>query len=331
MTARSKPGSGRRAADLGGRLRRVLLMIPWLLDEGGSTVEAIAARFGIAEKDVVSDLELVMCCGVPPYGGGDMIDVVLDDDGTVYAFKGPFFTRPMQLTPAEGFTVLAAGRALEAVPGPAQREALTSALAKLEAALGAPGALAVELESPALLDVVRRAVERGERLAITYYAAGRDEISDRVVEPLLVHSRDGRWYVETIDVTAGDEHRRERRLRVDRIRRAEPTGETFERPAAPPAPPETLYAPGPDAVEVTVELPASAPWVGDWVEVVERTEPVDGRYRVRFFLEGERLLERLLLRVGPEAVVVSPPGLASLGRRAAERVLARYQQEPSAS
>ncbi|HVM11757.1 MAG TPA: WYL domain-containing protein, partial [Actinomycetota bacterium] len=295
--------SGRPKTDLGARLRRVLLMIPWLLEEGGSTVAEIARRFETTEKEVIRDLTLVMCCGLPPYGGGDLITIVLDDDGTVEAWPGPFFTRPMQLTPREGFAVLAAGRALEAVPGTAQRGALASALAKLEAALGASGTLAVDLEAPPHLATVQRAATAGERLQVTYYSAWRDDVTERVVEPLVVHSRDGRWYAETRDVTDPAAGPRERRLRVDRIRSAEPTGETFEVPPTPPAPPERLYVPGPDAVEVTVLLPPTASWFADWMETESVEELDDGRLRVRLFVEGEKVLERLLLRVGPEAVV----------------------------
>lgn len=315
---------GRPRNDLGARLRRVLLMIPWLLEEGGSTVAEIAARFGTTEKEVVRDLNLVMCCGLPPYGGGDLITVVLDDDGAVEAWPGPFFTRPMRLTPREGFAVLAAGRALEAVPGTSQREALTSALDKLEAALGASGALAVDLDAPPYLAEVQRAAANGERLRITYYSAWRDDVTERVVEAVVVHSRDGRWYAETIDVTDGASPR-ERRLRIDRIRSAEPTGETFVVPVPAPAPPERLFSPGPDAVEVVLVLPASARWFAEWMEVEEVEDLPDGRVRVRLFIEGERVLERLLLRVGPEAIVESPPELAGVGRSAAERVLRRYQ------
>ena len=39
----------------------------------------------------------------------------------------------------------------------------------------------------------------------------------------------------------------------------------------------------------------------------------------------EVVLERLLLRVGPDAVIEAPSELAGLGRGAAERVLARYR------
>src|SRR4051812_17584772 len=137
------------------RLRRMLLMVPFLLEQGGSTVEELASRFGVSEDDIVRDLNLVMCCGVPPYGAEHLISVMLDDDGSVLAWKGPFFTRPMRLTPAEGFSVLAAGRALLAVPGAESAGPLASALAKLESALGASGSVAVELEAPPLLTVVR--------------------------------------------------------------------------------------------------------------------------------------------------------------------------------
>jgi len=315
---------GRPRADLGSRLRRVLLMIPWLLEEGGSTVAEIAVRFGVSEKDVVRDLNLIMCCGLPPYGGGDLITVVLDEDGTVEAWPGPFFTRPMQLTPVEGFAVLAAGRALEAVPGTGQREALRSALAKLEAALGASGTLAIDLESPPHLAAVQHAAVDGQRLRVTYYSAWRDELSERVVEPLVVHSRDGRWYLETRDVTDPSAPR-DRRLRVDRIRSAEPTGQSFTVPVPAPEPPERLYEPGPDAIEVVVSLPASARWFAEWMETEEVEELPDGRLRVRLSVEGTRVLERLLLRVGPAAVIEAPPELAGIGAAAAERVLDRYR------
>lgn len=317
-------GPGRPRAELGSRLRRVLLMIPWLLEEGGSTVAEIAARFEVSERDVVRDLNLIMCCGVPPYGGGDLITVVLDDDGTVEAWPGPFFSRPMRLTPVEGFAVLAAGRALEAVPGTAQRDDLRTALAKLEAALDASGTLAVDLEAPAALADVQQAAAAGRRLRVSYYSAGRDELTDRLVEPLLVHSRDGRWYVETRDVSEPD-NVRERRLRVDRIRSVEDVDERFEPPDPPPAPPARLFEPGAGAVEVTLALPASARWFADWMETEDVSELPDGRLRVRLWVEGTVVLERLLLRVGPEAVIESPAELADLGARAARRLLERYR------
>ena len=305
------------------RLRRMLLMIPWLLESGGSTVAELAARFGVGEDDIVRDLTLVMCCGVPPYGAEHMITVVLDDDGSVLAWKGPYFTRPMRLTPAEGFAVLAAGRALLAVPGADTGGPLATALAKLESALGGDGrSVAVDLEAPPLLAVVREAVSSRARLEVEHYSAWRDEVTSRVLDPYVVFSQDGRWYVAAGDSLRGDV----RHFRIDRMASAVPTGETFDVPAdAPTIPPERAFSGGGDVVEVVVVVPAAARWVAEAYEPRDVEELADGRLRLRLMVAGERWLERLLLRVGPEAVVESPPELTGLGATAARRLLARYE------
>ncbi|MCA1657126.1 MAG: WYL domain-containing protein, partial [Actinobacteria bacterium] len=214
--------------ELGARLRRVLAMVPWLLVQGESTVAAVATRFGMTEDEVIRELNLVMCCGVPPYGGGDLITIFLDEDGSISAWPGPYLARPMQLTAAEGFTVLAAGRALLAVPGAEADGALAGAMAKLERALGDEGRLEVELDAPVFLSVVREAVEQRQRLRITYYSAWRDDLTERVIEPWTVYANDGHWYVDALDGDLGEE----RRFRVDRIQAAEQTGDTFEPPDA---------------------------------------------------------------------------------------------------
>lgn len=307
------------------RLRRMLLMIPWLLESGGSTVTELAERFGVSEDDIVRDLTLVMCCGVPPYGAEHMITVVLDDDGSVLAWKGPFFTRPMRLTPAEGFAVLAAGRALLAVPGAEAEGALATALAKLESALGTAAgggrSVSVELETPPLLGDVRAAVASRSRLAVEYFAAWRDEVTSRVIDPYVVFSQEGRWYVAAADSLRGVV----RHFRVDRLAAATPTGETFEVPPdAPTSPPERAFTGGPEVVEAVVVVPPSARWVAEAYDPLDVEELVDGRLRLRLAVAGERWLERLLLRVGPSAVVESPPELTGLGAAAARRLLARY-------
>jgi proteasome accessory factor C len=276
----------------------------------------------VSEDDIVRDLTLVMCCGVPPYGAEHMITVVLDDDGSVLAWKGPFFTRPMRLTPAEGFAVLAAGRTLLAVPGADVDGPLATALAKLESALGAAGgSVAVDLEAPPLLGEVRAAVETRSRLSVEYFAAWRDEVTSRVIDPFVVFSQEGRWYVAAADSLRGVV----RHFRVDRFASVAPTGETFEvPPGAPVTAPERAFTGGPEVVEAVVVVPASARWVAEAYDPLDVEELPDGRLRLRLAVAGDRWLERLLLRVGPEAVVESPPELQQLGASAARRLLARY-------
>jgi proteasome accessory factor B/proteasome accessory factor C len=117
----------------------------------------------------------------------------------------------------------------------------------------------------------------------------------------------------------------ERRLRIDRMQEAVPTGEAVERPT-PATPPADVFSPGAsEATEVTLVLPPSARWVVEAYDVLSTETLPDGRLRVRLLTAGEHWLERLLLNAGPDAQVESPVELARLGAAAARRVLARYR------
>ena len=116
---------------------------------------------------------MAACCGVPPYTPDQLLEIVVTED-TVSTRVGTTLARPRRLSPREGLALAASARALLAVPGSDEDGALSRALAKLERALGG-GAIDVELDTPELLDVVRNALERGERLTISYYSASTDQ------------------------------------------------------------------------------------------------------------------------------------------------------------
>ncbi len=81
--------SGPRNAE--DRLRRLLVMLPWLMEVGEVPLAEVAARFGLAETAVQRDLELVAMCGLPPFVD-EMIDVFVDD-GVVFVGIPRLFTR----------------------------------------------------------------------------------------------------------------------------------------------------------------------------------------------------------------------------------------------
>jgi predicted DNA-binding transcriptional regulator YafY len=310
--------------ELGPRLRRALAMLPWLLERGEVPVREVAERFGLGEDDVVADIGLIGAFGVDERAGLDRLEVdIWEDDDTgeavVHAFRGALLAAPPRLTDAHSFAVLTAGRALLAVPGADPSGALGRALGKLESALGDDAAVAVDLEQPEHLGIVQEAAAGRQRLHIEYWSQYRDVVAERRIDPLAVYSLRGRWYVLGWDEPSG-EHRR---FRVDRIRSSRPTGETFEHD--PIEPPTESFEPPADAPLVTLLLPPPGRWVVEAYEPVEEDELGDGSLRVSFYLVGERWLERLLLRVGPGALVESPEVLRDLPRRAARRLLERYE------
>ena len=107
------PRRSERAAEA--RLRRLLVMLPWLMERGEVPLAEVAATFRMTPDEVAADLELAAMCGLPPFVD-ELIDVFIDDDVVVVGVPR-LFTRPLRLTAPEGFALVAAGRAAMQLPG----------------------------------------------------------------------------------------------------------------------------------------------------------------------------------------------------------------------
>lgn len=303
--------------DADAQLQRVLAMVPWLAAHRGEHKDEIAARFRVTRQQLEHDLTLIMMVGVPPYSPGDYINLEFDGD-TVDVWLAPYFTRPLQLTAAEGLALLAAGRALLAVPGSDPGGPLATALDKLERGLGGVE-VAVQFGTPEHLEAVRAAAVAGDRIEIEYWTGGRDDLTTRRIDPGPPFFALGEWYTDAY-CHLREEHRM---FRVDRVRAVRATAEHFEPTGA--GAPESLYAPRPGDPRVTLDLPATASWVAESYPAESAEDLPGGGQRVVLAVSEPAWLERLLLRVGPEAAVVGPPELRALAPRAARRVLARYR------
>ncbi len=143
-------------ADAGSRLLRLLAVLTWLARQGRATVSELSERFGLDADELIADLELAACCGLPPYSPDQLMEIIVDDQ-EVIADLGTELARPRRLTAAEGFALAASARAILAVPGADPEGALGRALVKLEAVLGGRGLLRVDLREPAHLAVIREA------------------------------------------------------------------------------------------------------------------------------------------------------------------------------
>ena len=223
--ARSAPGR-----ETSRRLRRLLALVGWLAQVGEAPIADAAQRFGMSEKELVAELELAACCGIPPYTPDTLMEIEVSEH-SVRAFLPAEYARPRRLTPAEGFAVAASARLLLTVPG-SEDDALRRALAKLDAALGSREAVGLDVDAPAHLAAVREAADAGQVLEIDYLSGSRDELTTRIVEPVQVATIDGHWYLDAYCHRAGDM----RRFRVDRIgsvrQLAESPGPAITRAAA---------------------------------------------------------------------------------------------------
>ncbi|HEY6318464.1 MAG TPA: WYL domain-containing protein [Acidimicrobiia bacterium] len=307
------------------RLRRMLALVPWILAHPGTTISDLAQRFEVPESELESDLELLPLCGLPPYSADRLIDVIVGDDGAVDIRLAEYFERPLRLTPSEAVALVAAGRALLAVPGSDDAGPLATALDKVEQALGARGVLTVDVGSTDQLERLTAAAHDGEQLELDYYSAARDELTTRVVDPVRVFHAVGAWYLAAYCHRAGAD----RLFRVDRIRAVRPTGERVPtRPVADDDLADLVYRPAPTDPRVRLRLAPDAAWVAETVPTEEVTPRRGGGFDVVLAVSGPAFLERLLLQLGPSARVLDPPEAAAARADAAGRVLARYGTAP---
>jgi proteasome accessory factor C len=319
---------GSSARDAGTRLRRLLAVLAVLARDGSAPIAELADRFGVPAKELVADLELAACCGLPPYTPDQLMEIVVDDEQVVARLE-PAMAQARRLTPAEGLAVAAAAKAILAVPGADPRGALARAVDKLDAALGGRDGLQVQVDEPPLLGTVRAAAGEHRQLAIRYHSASRDEVAERVVDPVALVLVDGVWYLDGWCHRAGGL----RRFRIDRMLAAEPTGAVAQPPTAPEsrrpdAPAGRAYVPSPDATLVVLEVDEAGRRQLEPVPLASVETFGDGRWRVELYVSSPAWLGRLLVRLGPQCRVVEPEELAHVGAAAARRILERYRPAP---
>ncbi|HMV76136.1 MAG TPA: WYL domain-containing protein, partial [Microthrixaceae bacterium] len=277
------------------RVERILSVLPWIVEEPGTTVQQVCDRFGMTERDLRADLDLLMYeVGIHPFTPDARVDAYVEDDGRIQIHLGDYFRRPLRLTPDEALVLYAAGQALLDRPDP--DPVLARAVAKLATVLGDGADDSVDVRlgdaDPDVLDAVRRATDAGQRLRIDYYSFGRDERTEREVDPLRLSARDGHWYLRAWCHRAGGV----REFRVDRIDTAVPTGGAVDdHPNVEQADVLDLS----DGRPVALVVGAEDEWIVDAVPTESVTTDADGRIRVVLRVTAEPWLQRLLLRLGP--------------------------------
>jgi len=306
--------SSRRTAQ---RLARILAMLPWVIAHPGSTVDEVCERFSYSRSDLFADLNLVLVCGLPGYGPGELMDAFVDEDEVVVD-AADYFSRPVRLTAAEALMLLAGGMAvLSSGSGP---PALASAVAKLQAVI-APDAesVAVDIGSePELASLLRGAAGDGIVVNITYTALGSGDTTRRDIEPWAVFSTLGNWYVSGHCRKADAE----RVFRLDRIRDATATAQSFDVPETPPVP-EVRYSPSVDDVAARIRLDPTASWVAEYYPVSIVSDKPDARV-IDFSATDPMVTARLLLRLGATATLLSGDEVAAVTEDLRKRIVARY-------
>jgi len=314
------------------RLQRLLALVPYVVSRKVAGVAETAAAFGISERELVDDLNLLWCVELRSPDPYCPIDLSYEG-GEIEVSQAELMDRPLRLAVDEASALLVALRMLadvgQAGAGLADGSALSRTIAKLEAAAGeaaAPSAqVAVQVDKiaqQAVLDQLRDALARGRRVHLSYYVPGRDEATERDVDPMRLLIVEGRSYLE------GWCRRAEavRLFRLDRVLGLAVLPVAAEVPpdAEPKDLDQGLFRPSPEDLHVVIELGPHGRWVAEYYPCEEVTELGDGRLRVELRTPDSRWVRRLALRLGENGRIIAPASLDEQVRADAAAALAQY-------
>jgi proteasome accessory factor C len=327
-TNAARPAIPQRAASAADRLQRLLALVPYVVSRRVVGLADTAAAFGITEPELVDDLNMLWCVELRSPDPYCPIDLSYEG-GEIVVSEAESIDRPLRLGVDEASALLVALRMLADVPSLEDRSALSRTIAKLEAAAGAAAAasaqVAVEVDDRGARDLaarVRDALGRGRRLHLSYYVHGRDEATERDVDPMRLLVVEGRTYLEGWCLRA----EAVRLFRLDRVLGLE----VLDQPASVPAGAtprdldQGLFRASPDDAEVELELTAAGRWVAEYYPCERVEELGEGRLRVTLRTPDTQLVQRLALRLGEDGRVISPPALAAAVREGAAAALAEY-------
>ena len=317
------------------RLSRLLTMVPWLLNRQGVEIEEAAREFAVTPAQVEADLALLFLCGTPGGYHGDLIEAEWES-GRVFLGNADTIKRPLRLGVDEALALIVGLRALAAVPGIGERDAVVRALAKLEAATGSASAGSARIQvvidegaSNEALALAQEALTAHRRVHLRYLVPGRDESTERDVDLMRVINFDAHWYLE------GWCHRAEdvRLFRVDRIESLTVLAQDGTPPAG--AEPRDLdsgvFTPHADDQLVRVALGPGAEWVSDYYPT-ESVEPTKGGGAIITLRTADTAwLRRLMWRLGSQATVLEPAELALAVRQGARAALDAYAASASSA
>jgi predicted DNA-binding transcriptional regulator YafY len=316
------------------RLQRLLALVPYVVSRKVVGLAETATAFGVSERELVDDLNLLWCVELRSPDPYCPIDLSYEG-GEIVVSQAESMDRPLRLAVDEASALLVALRMLAEIgqvasmPGPDQGQALNRTIAKLEAAAGEAGTpstqVAIQVDKivqQAVLDQLRDALAGRRRVHLSYYVPGRDEATERDVDPMRLLIVEGRTYLEGWCRRADAV----RLFRLDRVLSLDVLDVAAEVPAGaePKDVDQGLFQPSAEDLNVVIELAPLGRWVSEYYPCDSIEELGDGRLRVTLRTPDPGWVRRLALRLGENGRIVAPASLAAQIREDASAALAQY-------
>lgn len=315
------------------QVARLMALTPYLRARpDGVPLRDLATTFEVGPDQMRKDLQTLVMCGLPELLPDDLIDIDLeafedDPEGIVRINNADFMPRPTRLRSGEAASLLVA-LAHMADDGDAETRALVEQVrAKIELATqeGATGKVTVLPSRPSasqeeLKRTIDDAVRRDRQVRLTHLNTTRDEISERVVDPVGLVRDDGKVYLDAWCHRSGGR----RLFRIDRIQSLDLLDTPREHTDLPAREDAAIFEAAPDDIVARLRLRPGARWIAAYRPVLSSEEAPDGCLDITLQVSDPRWLVRMVLGSAPDVEVLDPPDLAAQTSAAAAAALAAY-------
>jgi predicted DNA-binding transcriptional regulator YafY len=306
------------------QLERLLEIDRLIRSPQRQTAATLALELEVSERTIQSDITFLKNRYFAP--------IAFRKSAGLHYTDGDWRLPTVGLSQGELFALTLGARMLEAYAGTAYGMELKSAIARLaerlpeqvwvnlqqlveENVLFRTGA-ALDLD-PQVWHVLETACQLKQRVLMRYYTAGRNDESERRLDPYVLHFTRNNPYV------TGYCHKREmvRWFRVDRVRSIQLLAERFE--VDPAFDRENHFQDvfqhevGEATHEVAIWFDAqTAPYIRErrWHPTQEIVEGADGSLTLRMMVRGLNELKRWVLFYGKGAIVLEPRELVEMVR-----------------
>ena len=192
------------------RISRLLLELPWLIQNSNSTIDNFCTQFDISRDEAIKDLSLLTYVG-PGKFGGELVDIQYDDEN-ISVIDSQGFDKPLKLNNIEAVLLLLGVRNLREISNDKQEIIdLDIKLSRLiETDIVNEN---YQEEYLSKKNIIKEVIVNKKQLKIHYVDSNLNLTMERAINPREITVLDSKEYLTAFD----NNSRQKRSFRLDRI------------------------------------------------------------------------------------------------------------------
>jgi proteasome accessory factor C len=290
-------------------LEVLIEMLPWLVANNGASLNEVATQFEITNKYALELISQLVVTG-PSQDGGGLVDIDFEDADSIFVTDAKSLDRQVKLSSFEATTLLGGLHYLEQFPALVNPEIVAGLITKIQTllpSLESPISVITPPVSTEVSKVIASSIAKGCAVEIRYGAVTKEDISERLVDPIQIYIRDDFTYLQAWCRTSGAW----RNFRLDRIMSAAESSQKIEVPT------QQVELEATRDYLATIELDKAYYGQLDQVDIISFKEYMWHAVEVQFKVYSRDWLISMILASGGRMRAIGPPDLiAGLVERA---------------